>query len=39
MAGPNGETLIAERDSAIPEMVGGRDGVQLLEHFRTARAV
>jgi len=33
------DVLIAERDSAIPEMVGGRDGVQLLEHFRTARAV
>lgn len=33
------DVLIAERDQAIPEMVAGKDGVQLLEHFRTARGL
>ena len=33
------DVLIAERGAAIPEIVGGRDGVQLLEHFRTAHAL
>jgi hypothetical protein len=33
------DVLIAERGAGIPAMKGGRDGVQLLEHFRTARAL
>lgn len=33
------DVLIAERGAAIPAMVGGKDGVQLLEHFRTARGL
>ena len=33
------DVLIAERGAAIPAMTAGKDGVQLLEHFRTARAL
>jgi hypothetical protein len=33
------DVLIAERGAAIPTIVAGRDGVQLLEHFRTARGL
>jgi hypothetical protein len=33
------DVLIAERGAAIPAMVAGKNGVQLLEHFRTARAL
>jgi hypothetical protein len=33
------DVLIAERGAAIPAMVGGPGGVELLEHFRTARAL
>jgi hypothetical protein len=33
------DVLIATRGSAIPEMVAGKDGVELLEHFRTARGL
>ena len=33
------DVLIAERGAAIPEIVAGKDGVQLLEHFRTARGL
>ncbi len=34
-----GDVLIAERGATIGEMLAGRDGAQLLEHFRTARAL
>jgi hypothetical protein len=33
------DVLVAERGAAIPKIVGGKDGVQLLENFRTARGV
>lgn len=33
------DVLVAERAAEIPAMVAGKDGVQLLEHFRTARAL
>lgn len=33
------DVLIAERGANIPDIVAGQDGVQLLEHFRTARAL
>jgi hypothetical protein len=33
------DVLIAERGAAIPAIVAGRDGVHLLEHFRTARGL
>ena len=33
------DVLIAERGAAIPAMTAGADGVQLLEHFRTALAL
>ena len=33
------DVLIAERGAAIPEIVAGEDGLHLLEHFRTARAL
>lgn len=33
------DVLIVARDAAIPAMTGGADGVQLLENFRTARAL
>jgi len=33
------DVLIAERGKAIPEMVAGKGGVHLLEHFRTSRAL
>jgi hypothetical protein len=33
------DVLIAERNAAIPEMKAGKDGVHLLENFRTARAL
>jgi hypothetical protein len=33
------DVLIAERGAAIPTMVAGKNGVELLEHFRTARAL
>jgi hypothetical protein len=33
------DVLIAERGARIPEIVAGQDGVQLLEHFRTTRAL
>ena len=33
------DVLIAERGAAIPEVKAGKDGVQLLEHFRTSRAL
>jgi hypothetical protein len=33
------DVLIAERGVSIPSMIAGRDGVQLLEHFRTARGL
>jgi hypothetical protein len=33
------DVIIAERDAAIPAMVAGAGGAQLLEHFRTARAL
>ncbi len=33
------DVLLAERGAAIPEMKSGKDGVHLLENFRTARAL
>jgi len=33
------DVLVAERGAAIPEMTAGAEGVQLLEHFRTALAL
>lgn len=33
------DVLIAERGAAVPAMAAGRDGVHLLEHFRTARGL
>ncbi len=33
------DVLLAERGSAIPEVKAGPDGAQLLEHFRTSRAL
>ena len=33
------DVLIAARGSAIPAMRAGQDGTQVLEHFRTARAL
>jgi len=33
------DVLLAERDSAIPAMKAGADGVHLLENFRTVRAL
>jgi hypothetical protein len=33
------DVLIAARGSEIPEAVAGKDGVQILEHMRTARAL
>jgi hypothetical protein len=33
------DVLIAERGSAVPALIAGKDGVHLLEHFRTARAL
>lgn len=33
------DVLIAERGAVIPEIVGGPGGAQLLENFRTARAL
>ena len=33
------DVLIAERDAAIPAMTAGKDGVHLLENFRTARGL
>jgi hypothetical protein len=33
------DVLIAERGATVPEVVAGKDGVQLLEHMRTARAL
>lgn len=33
------DVLIGERDAAIPAMTAGKDGVHLLENFRTARGL
>lgn len=33
------DVLVVERGSAVPEMLAGKDGVHLLEHFRTAHAL
>jgi hypothetical protein len=33
------DVLIVERSAAVPEMAAGDDGAQLLESFRTARAL
>ena len=33
------DVLIVERGATAPEVVAGKDGVQLLEHMRTARAL
>ena len=33
------DVLIATRGSAIPAMTAGSNGAQVLEHFRTARAL
>jgi hypothetical protein len=33
------DALIVERGAAAPELTAGEGGVQLLEHFRTARAL
>jgi hypothetical protein len=33
------DVLIAERGSAVPQVIAGKDGVHLLELFRTARAL
>jgi hypothetical protein len=33
------DVLVAERGAAIPAMLAGPAGVQLIEHFRTARAL
>jgi hypothetical protein len=33
------DVIIAERGSTVPEMLAGKDGVQLLENFRTTRAL
>ena len=33
------DVLIATRGSAIPAMTAGPEGAQVLEHFRTARAL
>lgn len=33
------EVIVAERGSTIPEIVAGKDGAQLLENFRTTRAL
>jgi len=33
------DVLLSERDAAVPEMKAGADGVHLLEHFRTTRAL
>jgi hypothetical protein len=33
------DVLLVEPGSTVPELVAGKDGVQLLEHFRTARAL
>lgn len=33
------DVLLAEREAPVPEAVAGPDGVQLLELFRTARAL
>ncbi|MBW8753221.1 MAG: hypothetical protein JF595_03575 [Sphingomonadales bacterium] len=33
------DVLVAERGAAVPAMIAGPEGVQLLEHFRTALAL
>jgi hypothetical protein len=33
------DVLIVERGSSVPNVTAGPDGAQLLEHFRTARAL
>jgi hypothetical protein len=33
------DVIIAERGATVPEIVAGRGGVQLLESFRTTRAL
>ena len=33
------DVLIATRGSSIPAMTAGPSGAQVLEHFRTARAL
>jgi len=33
------DVLLAERAAAVPDMIAGSEGVHLLEHFRTARAL
>ncbi len=33
------DVLLAERDAAIPAVTAGKDGVHLLENFRTARGL
>ncbi|MDG2002225.1 MAG: hypothetical protein P8J20_02740 [Novosphingobium sp.] len=33
------DVILAERGSTVPEMTAGADGIHLLEHFRTTRAL
>jgi hypothetical protein len=33
------DALVGERDAMLPELVAGKDGAEILEHFRTARAL
>jgi hypothetical protein len=33
------DVIIGERDAEVPELVASDDGIQILEHFRTARAL
>jgi hypothetical protein len=33
------DVLVVERDGSVPEVAAGPEGAQLLEHFRTARAL
>lgn len=33
------DVLIAERDATVPRIVAGPEGVQMLEHMRTSRAL
>jgi hypothetical protein len=33
------DVLLAERGAQVPELVAGKDGVEILEHFRTTRAL
>ena len=33
------DVLVVERGASVPAMTAGTEGVHLLEHFRTARAL